>query len=165
MKSRTSLITHIIYDMKTDVAFYYLKMKIASIQEYCYYTYSEIVSVKYERPYCEFCCMNDGTVKKFLVNLSLTEIKGKLPEIFFACNRQVIINMCYLRRYDRINNVLELTDGTVQGLSRRRIHAFEVKESQTARISPLCPPCYACTKHCEGRSNFSNENNLPCSDE
>lgn len=144
--------------MKPEIIYYHLKMRIDTGETLSYYQYSEIVCFVYEKPYCAMYCQKNDEQKKILLHTTLAGIEEKLPEVFFRCNRKVIINMSYLREYNKINYVLEMRDGSCYSLSRRRVMDFGAKEQKLARISPLCPQCYSCTRYCEGRDNLSSNN-------
>jgi hypothetical protein len=115
--------------------------------------YGELVYVIYDAPYCNLH-FSDNTDYK--VETSLQAIMDNLPEAtFFRCNRSVIINICYYKRYRIQPPVIVIDDGKEFKLSRRNVKDFVMKKTDLPRISLSCPKCHTCKiEECERRIVF-----------
>jgi hypothetical protein len=139
--------------MTSKIVFHDQKIEIAVENGADARFYGELMYVIYDAPYCKLY-FSDNTDYK--VETTLQSIMDKLPETtFFKCNRSVIINICYYKRYRIQPPVIVTDDGKEFKLSRRNVKNFEMVKADLPRISSSCPKCHTCKiEDCESRIVF-----------
>jgi DNA-binding LytR/AlgR family response regulator len=143
--------------MKTDITLERQSVKIETREREYFYSYDEIAYIICERPYSEIYCIKGGETKKYLVCISLSKIEIDLPPIFFRCNQSTIINIRFLKSFDKKNNILFM-DGAQFSLSFRNISLFKKHRKFLDKIYCHCTLCNLYGKKCTGyQFNFCSK--------
>jgi hypothetical protein len=139
--------------MTLKIVFHDQKMEIAVENGADVRYYGELMYIIYDAPYCNLY-FSDNTDYK--VETSLQTIMDNLPKTtFFRCNRSVIINICYYKKYRIQPPVIAIDDGKEFKLSRRNVKDFVKMKTDLPRILPSCPKCHTCKiEECESRIIF-----------
>ena len=97
-----------------------------------YQYYDDIMYIVYDGVYCYLHCMD----KKYRIETSLKYLKDYLPkDVFFECNRSTIINISYIKEYNRLDAFILMEDNREFDLSRRRVKAFhQIRTSATKSL-------------------------------
>ena len=107
--------------MKSKIVFHDGMMDMPVKTGYVVRPCSELMYITYDSPDC-FLHFSDNVIK---VQTSLKYLMDNLPkEVFFLCDRPVVINMRYFNMYNRIERLITMNDGAKFALSRRRVRTF-----------------------------------------
>jgi len=142
--------------MRREIKFYRLKMEIPFKSGEVASYFSDLLYVKYDKPFSMFYFTGEKTV--LMAEITLKRLLDNLPEKpFFRCSRQIIINICRYRSFTVKPPLVVMEDGTEFKLSYRNITAFKRKKAGLERLSPLCESCYTCKNHsCSDKLIFCN---------
>jgi DNA-binding LytR/AlgR family response regulator len=120
--------------MKSKIVFNCWEIESSTPSGIEYYPYSDLIWVRYDKPYSIFYCERGKKRKKYLVLMSLKKISDKLPPVFFRCNQSTIVNIRHLHRCDAIKSALVMDDDTSFTLPRRKKPVFIAYKSFVEKI-------------------------------
>jgi len=107
--------------MSSKITFHDRKIDIPIRTGFLARYYDDIMYIIYDGVYCYLHCSD----KEYRIEASLKYLMDYLPkEIFFECNRSTIINIHYIKEYNRLDAFILMDDNRYFGLSRRRVKAF-----------------------------------------
>ena len=145
--------------MKPKIVFYDRNLSIPDKSKCKIFYYGELMYIKFDKPYCIFYF----TKKRIhWIKVSLKEIADKLPEaVFLKCQRSVIINLCYLKGFDKNPLMVEMVDGTKFELTKQNRVELDLMLGRLKDIAPPCPICYPCLEDkCERQALFCKRLNV-----
>ena len=145
--------------MRSQIVYYDRKMviPIKSKFEICYY--GQLMYIIFDKPYC---ILHTTKNKPYWVEVPLKDIEDRLPETaFLKCKRSVIINLCYLKSFNRKPPEVEMEDGAKFELSKQNMLDLELMMNKLHDIAPPCPICFPCLDdQCESQALFCKRKNV-----
>ncbi|MDR0603352.1 MAG: LytTR family transcriptional regulator DNA-binding domain-containing protein [Bacteroidales bacterium] len=143
--------------MSSVINFYPFKLELPiSRNSTVVYKYSDIMYIKFDKPYSVFYLMDCERKKRYSVSVSMAKIERNLPRILFRCNPTTIINYCYIKEYlIHKTGILIMIDDTIITISKRKMRDFKIRKASLTRLTPLCERCHLCSsKDCQARDAF-----------
>ncbi len=77
--------------------------------------FNEIYYIKVEGKYCDM----NTTKGKFAIQYALKELHQKLPDVFYQCHRNYLVNVDHIMKFDLRDNDLLMTNNDLVQVSKR----------------------------------------------